>query len=427
MRLAMPILAVLAGTLCTHSAQQGTAAEDAPWQRHTIDNSSRGADGVRLADVNGDGLLDMTTGWEEGGVIRVYLNPDPQRATLLWPAVTVGKVKSPEDAVFADLDGDGAIDVVSSCEGKTRTMFVHWAPAEAEDYLTESAWKTQAFPATQNEQLWMFALPLDVDGRNGVDLIVSSKGDNGSIGWLESPANPRDINAWKYHRLRDSGWIMSLVARDMDGDGDHDVVASDRKGSARGILWLMNPGPEAARLGRRWFDRTLAATNREVMFLDSFQANSDGGRLQILAAAKPAEILWFRRKPERSTPEQPAYEVELELRESIELERDGIGTAKSVRAADLDLDGNMDLVFSCEQADGNREGVFWLRGNGEVGLAASDWQRHPISGSEGVKFDLLQLLDLDADGDLDVITCEERTNLGVIWYENPAKQPASSR
>jgi len=27
----------------------------APWVRHTIDDSSRGADGTRLADVNGDG------------------------------------------------------------------------------------------------------------------------------------------------------------------------------------------------------------------------------------------------------------------------------------------------------------------------------------------------------------------------------------
>ena len=30
-----------------------------PWKRHTIDKSSRGADGVRLADVNGDGLQDI--------------------------------------------------------------------------------------------------------------------------------------------------------------------------------------------------------------------------------------------------------------------------------------------------------------------------------------------------------------------------------
>ena len=32
-----------------------------------------------------------------------------------------------------------------------------------------------------------------------------------------------------------------------------------------------------------------------------------------------------------------------------------------------------------------------------------------------------RMLDLDADGDRDVVTCEERDNLGVIWYENPSR------
>ena len=36
-----------------------------------------------------------------------------------------------------------------------------------------------------------------------------------------------------------------------------------------------------------------------------------------------------------------------------------------------------------------------------------------------IRLDLAELVDLDADGDLDVITCEEKENLGVIWYENP--------
>ena len=75
-----------------------------PWERHTIDQSSKGADGVRLMDVNGDGLLDVATGWEEGGVVRAYINPGPKKSKAEWPAVTVGRVKSAEDAVFFDVD-----------------------------------------------------------------------------------------------------------------------------------------------------------------------------------------------------------------------------------------------------------------------------------------------------------------------------------
>jgi len=47
------------------------------------------------------------------------------------------------------------------------------------------------------------------------------------------------------------------------------------------------------------------------------------------------------------------------------------------------------------------------------------------SGDElGNKFNLLEPIDLDGDGDLDILTCEEKqsrkiSGLGIIWYENP--------
>lgn len=392
------------------SSSQCDATE--PWQRHTIDDSSRGADGTRLADFDGDGHLDITTGWEEGGVIRVYRNPGPQKATELWSAVTVGKVKSPEDAVFVDLDGDGATDVVSSCEGTTRTMFFHWAPKSAEQYLDAKAWKTQAVPCTANQQSWMFALPMNIDGRNGIDLIVSSKGNDASIGWLESPADPRDVAAWKYHRLRDAGWIMSLVAHDMDSDGDLDVVASDRKGAKRGVLWLENPGSKAASDNAGWKDHAVGGADRESMFLDVLQVRNTGP--VILSVVKPAGLIRFQPAAtagaSRGTAEGPGW-----FSHRIELPGATIGTGKSIRGADVNLDGHEDFVYSCEQAKGAKHGVVWLD------MARDGLKLRPISGPEGVKFDLIQLLDLDADGDLDVITCEERANLGVFWYENPTR------
>ena len=152
-------VAITCSICCSASAE--------PWRRHTIDRSSRGADGVRLADVNGDGLPDITTGWEEGGVVRVDVNPGPNRTKRSWPAVTVGRVASPEDAVFVDLDGDGATDVVSSCEGETKTVFVHWAPRDPQQYLDSNAWKTEAVACTAGESHWMYAVALQVDGAGG--------------------------------------------------------------------------------------------------------------------------------------------------------------------------------------------------------------------------------------------------------------------
>ena len=66
---------------------------DAPWERHTIDDSSLGSDGTKFSDVNNDGKLDLITGWEEGGISRIYLQPDNNKSILhirrgqgyIWP------------------------------------------------------------------------------------------------------------------------------------------------------------------------------------------------------------------------------------------------------------------------------------------------------------------------------------------------------
>ncbi len=51
--------------------------------------------------------------------------------------------------------------------------------------------------------------------------------------------------------------------------------------------------------------------------------------------------------------------------------------------------------------------------------------RQDISGPTGTKYDRIELIDLDDDGDLDVLTCEEAAKLGVFWYENPLKHSAT--
>ena len=91
--------------------------------------------------------------------------------------------------------------------------------------------------------------------------------------------------------------------------------------------------------------------------------------------------------------------------------------------ADINSDGRLDLVHATNTG-GKRTapGLVWMSYQQKV--TESRWQAHDISGLEGVKFDLIQVLDLDGDQDLDVISCEERDNLGVFWYENPLNSPA---
>lgn len=376
------------------------AGDGKPWPRHTMDASSRGADGVKPGDFNGDGLTDFTTGWEEGGVVRAYANPGPEKARLPWPQVTVGRVTSAEEAIFADLDGDGLLDVLSGTEGRTRALF--WHRQKGGDPLQAASWQTLAFPATQGAQMWMQAAALQLDGRHGTDLLLASKGAEAAIGWLQSPADPLDLPAWRYHRLRDAGWLMSLIPHDMDGDGDMDALFTDRKGARNGVFWLENPGPESTRAHAAWKEHLIGGAGREVMFADIGDVDGDG-LADVAVAVKPHDILLFLRQNDGGWRER-----------ALTLLSGRLGDAKAVKIGDLNGDGLADLVFTCENAHKEREGVVWLEQR-----SGAPWRQHSLGGPEGVKFDLAQLLDLDGDGDLDVITCEERDQLGVVWYENP--------
>jgi hypothetical protein len=368
----------------TALADRGT-----PWKRHVIDDTSKGADGVRLLDVNGDRLPDVATAWEEGGLVRAYLHPGKQKVRQPWPAVTVGKQSSGEDAVFTDVDGDGAFDVVSCHEGKTRAVYVHWAPRDEQKYLDPSAWRTESFPTLANAQ-WMFCLPT----QSG--LVLGSKGKGASIGLLRPPAaNPRDLAAWTFEKWYDAGWIMSLELVDLDRDGDLDVLASDRYGQTPGILWFENPGPAAG----AWKNHRVATGIGEPRFCCPADLTG-AGRTDVLVAT-PADIVHLR--------------LDGKVEQRIPLP-DWTGRGKAVTTGDIDGDGKVDLVFSCENAGDTKSGVVWIRSDG------AKWIFQDISGPDGIKYDRVELLDLDGDKDLDVLTTEERHSgkgLGIIWYENP--------
>ncbi len=150
-----------------------------PWTLHTIDNASRGADRVRLADVDKDGRLDIVTGWEEGGKIRICFQSDASVGRNPWPSIQVGSVKSPEDAVFTDVNDDGWLDVVSRCESKHQAVFFHLNTGRAvsrESVRDSAAWITKPVHVSVNYTRWMFCEPLD-----GRSLIFGSKDPNAQI------------------------------------------------------------------------------------------------------------------------------------------------------------------------------------------------------------------------------------------------------
>ena len=365
------------------------------WTRHTVDASSQGADGVKIADVNHDGWADITTGWEEGGVVRVYLHPGKDAVREEWPAVTVGEVESVEDAVFFDADADGIYDVVSSAEGDTRAMYFHRAPGSIEDYLTPLMWSKSPIESSRGRMQWMFAISFDVDGDGRQDLVAAGKNEGAEIGWFRNDAEA-DSN-WAWRTLAPVSWVMSIVSYDVNEDGNPDIVYTDRKGDRRGVYTLISrkTGEDS------YFEQAqyLGGNEYELMFMSMGNITGDEKK-EILAATRDNGVLVLNESSAKKwNPSMIPYP-------------ENAGTGKGIAIGDLDGDGVNEIVLSSENAAGEH-GVYALK---RVGKA---WQAIDIGGLAGAKFDRIELVDMDGDGDLDVLTCEESENLGVIWYENP--------
>ncbi len=377
------------------------------WARHVIDDTSRGADGVKRGDLNRDGRFDLVAGWEEGGVTRVYLHPGKAAVREKWPMATIGITPSAEDATFVDLYDDGWLDVVSSCEGSEQTLYLHYAPRGGR-LLDSNRWKQKPLPGSEGMTRWMFATPglIEQGGKAIRVLFAGSKDPQGTIGYWKIPDPPS--TSWQWHPLSEAGWIMSIIPSDMDGDGDTDLFYTDRKGALRGAHWLENPGEAKA----TWKKHSIGGESEELLFSSLADLDQDG-LVDVVATAKDRRLLWWRRL-DASGRSWTLQETEYPA---------GTARAKAVAVGDIDRDGLPDLVANCESATPPLQGVFWLRQS--PGRPLEEWEPFGVSGPEGVKFDRIELVDVDGDGDLDILTCEEhhrvgdqRVGLGVVWYEN---------
>lgn len=365
------------------------------WKKHSIDSRGKGADGVRLLDVNGDGRLDIACGWEEARETRVYLHPGSQQVRGSWPTVTVGPAGPVEDAVFCDLDSDGACDVISASED--REIRIHWAPTSASEWLNPNAWTTVKLPAASGLQNWMFTIPAQLDGNHGPDLIAAGKGTD--VVWFEAPEYPRHLNEWKRHRIHSrGGWTMGMMLADVNHDGHNDLLLGIRRTNP-GVRWLRNPGPGPG-LRDLWEAVPLDPQHRSAGFVEFSDLDGDGFPDVVSPMMERKELQIFRGLDRTGRNWQ-------NITLPLPTERN-----KGIAAGDINLDGQIDLVVAHELG-----GAAWLEWTGS--LDSGQWSRHSIG--SGGKLDDVTLTDLDADGDLDMLTTDER-GLQVIWFENPQRE-----
>jgi len=259
--------------------------------------------GVRLADLDGDGALDVLT-----APSTMMLN-DGHGSFGAGIPIGLTSLREASDALALDLDADGDLDVVTA-----GYVYVYYGPDTTELY-----WKENLGGAVFAERVELVSRngrgkpklePADVDG-DGDDDLVFADPVRGELGWYELE-NAAVIDTHLSYLL---GTPERAAPADLDGDGDMDVAAV---GSDDGrVVWLEQQA------GGIWVDHLIDDSLLRPTDVQVSDLNADGV-LDLLVAAEDGTRGYFG-------PDFVAQVLDT-------------GLAGKALAADIDHNGTPDLV-----------------------------------------------------------------------------------
>ena len=350
-------------------------------------------DPTESVDTDMDGVGNNADPDDDGDGVEDEADKAPLNASNALPPEWVQAGQTPikqvvttlaggASSVFAaDLDGDGDQDLVSSSEDDD-TIAWYESDGAANPGFTLRVITTSARSAQS-------VFVVDVDGDGDQDLLSASFGDH-TIAWYENDGAADPEFTERVITTAASG-ARSVFAADLDGDGDMDLLSASLFDDT--IAWYENNGAVDPVFTTRTI--TLSASGATSVFA----ADIDGdGDMDVLSASEFDDtIAWH----ENDGAADPAFTGRV-----ITLNAKG---AQSVFAADVDGDGDMD-VLSASAFD---DTIAWYENDG---VADPTFIKRQITTAAN-RAQSVFATDVDGDGDTDVLSASAFDDT-IIWFEN---------
>ncbi|NOQ23453.1 MAG: T9SS type A sorting domain-containing protein [Candidatus Aegiribacteria sp.] len=333
----------------------------------------------------GDGVPGPVTDWGNSYDFSTRINSTSVtlRLNLITPIMHIvdGYFDGAVSVYAADVDGDGDMDVLGAA--KAADDIVWWENTNG----SGTAWVKRTIDGNFDGAMTVYAT--DVDGDGDIDVLGAAKAADDIVWWENSNGSG---TAWIKHTV--DGFFdgaMSVYAADVDGDGDIDVLGAAKADDD--ITWWENSNGS----GTAWIKHTVDGFFDGAMSV--YAADIDGdGDIDVLGAAKADDdITWW----ENANGSGTAW---------IEHSVDGnFNHAESVYAADVDGDGDMDVLGAAEWDD---DITWWENANG----SGTVWIEHTVDGDFEAALSVYAA-DVDGDGDIDVLG-SGRGGYVITWWEN---------
>jgi hypothetical protein len=339
---------------------------------------------VFAADLDGDGDLDVLSASAADDKIAWYENTDGVGSFGNQQVISTA-VDGAISVFAADVDGDGDVDVLSAS---------YWDDKIAWYENTDGAgsFGSQQVISTAADFAWsVFAA--DVDGDTDLDVLSASKFDD-EIAWYENTDGAGSFGGQQVISTAADGAVW-VFAADVDGDEDMDVLSAS--GNDDEIAWYENTD------GAGSFGGQQVITTAAVGASSVFAADVDGdGDLDVLSASYlDDKIAWHE-----NTDGAGSFG-------SQQVITTAAGGAWSVFAADVDEDGDVDVLSASYYDDE----IAWYENTDGAGSFGS--QQVITTAADGARS--VFAADVDGDGDLDVLSASSDDDR-IAWYENRGGQ-----
>lgn len=343
---------------------------DPEFVEEVIDDS-RAGDCKMLGDIDGDGRVDVVVAGAPGEGLVWYAWPGWERTLIAQPVTEFST-----DGALADIDGDGDLDVVVPDGPYGDNLLVFLNPRPRGNPATGTAWERVVIGAAGDWVKDVEVADFNADGRLDVACRTAA-------------------NVYIFFQTAGGGWTRvtvdsglsgeGMASGDLDGDGDVDLVLPG--------WWLRNPEPEGDAASAAWTSHTIdSSLYNEAKVL---VADLDGdGELEVAFSNSEGTgpLRWY--DPAGASPTGSW------LRRTV---IESIQRCHTLQAADMDRDGNLDLVIAQMHTSQEQQVAICYNTGGAV-----SW-RVEVIGTGGLHNGVVG--DIDGDGDLDLI--------GSNWTGNP--------
>lgn len=426
---------------------------------HLPRTGHKNGQGSRVADIVPGGKKEILLA-AEGGIFCAQIPEDPLHS--IWEFTRIVASHSDEGIGVGDVDGDGDLDLAfgDSREAGEQAELLYWAENPGNmDQLWNKHLISEEVEVVDRVEV------ADFNGDGRPDVAIAEERYPGleptsSLRVFLAGNNPAS-DPWE-HRVVVTQWSMNnLDARDMDLDGDVDLITNEHKGTKHKTEIYLNDGQAN-------FTSQLVGTGHEMhLGARCFDLDSDGD-LEIIGVgwdhyqtlhlyrndAVKREFNWKHLSSANGDIEVPNAGDQQTAALIADIDNDGVDeffitertTAPSVvaykksgdswdryvidetpqrieagsTAHDIDRDGDTDIVFGGE---GRSNQVWWWENPHPEHDPGKSWKRHLIKDSGMNKHHDQLFGDYDGDGEMELVFWNQTDGKLILAEipDNPAR------